>query len=286
MGSSSGYALGVVLSVPFGPQVSSISTVTNRSGLLEGYTSASHGLTSEIGTGWRVQAGSTNQASNTEAGWYYQGSKGLLSADVSATPAQNTLRLGAQGSLVFADRQFFAARRIDDSFAVVKVAGYGGVGVGFQGSTLTRTDSNGTALLTRLMPYQSNSIRLDPTELPISAELDTIEEIAVPATRSAVKIVFPVRSGRGALLRIVLENGDMAPAGAQLHVVGDSEDFFVARRGEAFVTGLKDHNTLELKSGTLQCHFTLTLPPGKLEDIARIGPLTCIPTQPQNPHQP
>ena len=38
------------------------------------------------------------------------------------------------------------------------------------------------------------------------AEIDNIEQIAVPPWRSGVKVVFPVRSGRAALLRIVLDN--------------------------------------------------------------------------------
>jgi outer membrane usher protein len=48
----------------------------------------------------------------------------------------------------------------------------------------------------------------------VSAEIDSIEQSVVPAWRSAVKVAFPVRSGRGALLRIVLDDGEAAPAGA------------------------------------------------------------------------
>ena len=64
----------------------------------------------------------------------------------------------------------------------------------------------------------------------------------VPPARSGVKVTFPVRSGRGALVRIVLDDGQPAPSGAELELVGDTKEFFVARRGEAFVTGLKDKN--------------------------------------------
>jgi outer membrane usher protein len=86
---------------------------------------------------------------------------------------------------------------VQDSFAIVEVPGYANVGVGFQGSTLTRTDEKGVALLPRLLPFQRNSVRLDPTELPISAELDSIEQEAVPALRGAVKITFPRAVGPG-----------------------------------------------------------------------------------------
>ena len=176
---------------------------------------------------------------------------------------------------MFADGQFFASRKVQDSFALVEVPGYPDVGVGFQSSVLTRTDASGKALVPQLLPYRANSIRLDPSELPINAELDTIEMVVVPPARSGVKVSFPVRSGRGALVRIVLEDGQPAPAGAEIELAGDSKEFFVARRGEAFVTGLKDSNRLRLKWQGQQCELAVELPPGKPDDIARVGPYVC-----------
>jgi outer membrane usher protein len=173
------------------------------------------------------------------------------------------------------DGKLFASRRVDDSFALVEVPGYADVGVGFQGSMLTRTDKDGMALVPHLLPYQSNSIRLDPAELPISAELDTIEKIVVPAARSGVKVRFPVRPGRAALIRIVMADGEPAPAGAEIAPAGDDKEFFVARRGEAFVTGLREKNTLRMRWKDSSCGFSFDLPPGGLDEIARVGPIAC-----------
>ena len=49
----------------------------------------------------------------------------------------------------------------------------------------------------------------------------------------------------------------------------------IARRGEAFVTGLKDKNRLRLKWQGQQCELDVELPPGKADDIARVGPYVC-----------
>jgi outer membrane usher protein len=274
-GRSSGHSVGAFLIVPLDNRATVTANVTSRDGGTDSYINASQPLSSEIGWGWRTGLGNRQSGTYTEGGADYQGSKGLFSADLSAAQNQQNMRLGLTGGLVVAEGQSFVTRRVQESFAIVEVAGYGGVGVGFQGSTLTRTNSDGVALLPRLLPFQRNSVRLDPTELPISAELDSIEQSAVPALRGAVKIVFPVRAGRGALIRIVLDDGEPAPAGAEIELLGDKQLFYVARRGEAFVTGLKPVNTLRLKWNDASCTLKVELPPGKLDDIARVGPLRC-----------
>ena len=275
-GQSSGTSVGASLNVPLDNRMFSSTSVNHRGGKTDAYTSISQGLAGETGLGWRALAGSRTGQGYGEAGVYYQGSKGLLSADASSSSSQQSVRLGAQGAVVMMDGKVFASRRVQDSFALVEVPGYANVGVGFQGSSQTKTDEAGFAFLPRLQPYQRNSIRLDPNELPISAELDTIEQIAVPSARSGVKVTFPVRSGRAALIRIALDDQLDAPAGAEIELVGDNKEFFVARRGEAFITGLQAKNTLRLKHKGSTCTFEANMPVGNSPDeIVRLGPLAC-----------
>ena len=268
-------AFGISLLIPLDGRTTVSAATTHRAGVTDSYASVSKGLGLESGSAWRALAGRRVGEAYGEGGYYYQGSRGLLTADASASETQQTVRLGAQGGVVAVDGQVFASRKVQDSFALVEVPGYPGVGVGFQSTVLSRTDANGKTLVPRLQPYRANSIRLDPSELPISAELDTIEMVVVPPSRSAVKVSFPVRSGRGALIRIVLEDGEPAPAGAEIELAGDSKEFFVARRGEAFVTGLKDKDRLRLKWQGRHCDLDIALPPGTPDDIARVGPYVC-----------
>ena len=88
-------------------------------------------------------------------------------------------------------------------------------------------------------------------------------------------VKFPVRSGRAALIKIIFDDGEPAPAGAQIELVGDKQEFFVARRGEAFITGLQSTNQIRLTFKDARCTLDVVLPPGALDDIARVGPLTC-----------
>jgi outer membrane usher protein len=267
--------VGVSLLVPLDNRISANASVTRREQGTDAYAGASQGLGAEIGLGWRALAGRRTDQDFGEGGLYYQGSKALLTADVNVTSDQQTARLGAQGALVLADGSLFATRHLQNSFAVVEVPGYENVGVGFQSSVLTRTDASGRALVPNLQPYRRNSIRLDPNELPISAELDSIEQTAVPTARSGVKVRFPVRSGRGALIKITFADGAPAPAGAVVAIRGDDKEFYVARRGEAFVTGLLPDSVVSLKWNNQSCELKFALPPGTVDDIARVGPVVC-----------
>ncbi len=274
-GSLNADSFGMSLLFPLDSHITTSASATQRDGKMDAYVSANKSLGIESGLGWRALAGTISDAARAEGGVYYQGSKGAASADVSVSRDQRTARLGMQGGFVFVDRRFYASRRVQDSFAVVEVPGYANVGVGFQSSVLTRTDADGKALVPRLLPYRRNSIRLDPGELPINAEIDNIEQVVVPGARVGVKVAFPVRDGRGALLKIVLDDGDVAPAGAELKLIGDEREFFTARRGEAFITGLKAANTLVLSYNGQSCRMTVQMPDGKADEIARIGPVVC-----------
>ena len=250
-------------------------SATHRTDENEFYIAASHTPDDDNGLGWRTLAGHQQGQSRAEGGLLYSGRYGRLNADLSASRDQTALRLGASGGLVVADGNFFATRRVDNSFGIAEVPGYADVGIGLGGNVLTKTNANGIALIPRLIPYHNNSVRIDPNELPINAEVGSIEMTAVPAYRSAVKVTFPVRSGRGALIKINFADGEPAPAGATVFLDGDPQEFYVARRGETYVTGMQTANRLQLKWKDQSCKLDVTLPAPVADDIARVGPVIC-----------
>ena len=153
--------------------------------------------------------------------------------------------------------------------------GFGGVGITVNNQRVGRTDAAGYVLLPRLLPYQSNPVRLETEDLPMDAQVDAVELDAVPYSRSGLLIRFPVRPSGGALLQLMLDDGEPMPVGAEVRIDGAAEAFPVAHRGEAYVTGLRPgRNRLSAIWQSQQCDFdvdrgtaTGTLP--------RIGPIAC-----------
>lgn len=154
----------------------------------------------------------------------------------------------------------FLSRRIDDSFAVVEVPGYPGVRVYSANQLVARTDRGGAALIPRLLPYQKNSVRIEQADLPMDAQIDSVQIDAVPYFRSGMRLPFPVRRSRGALLTIVLDSGEPLPAGAIVRVAGESEEFPAGLRGEVYVTGLGAANRLRASWRGQSCEMEVAFP--------------------------
>ncbi len=271
--------VGMTLSLPLDTNIITSAGLMRRSGQFSSYATATSNTLEDKTIGWRVlasqQADSQTQTNRAEAGLTYVSRYALLNGDASSSGGQTAIRLGASGGLLAADGRLFASQKLSDSFALVDVPGYPDLNISLGGRKLARTNANGVAIIPRLAPYQANAIRLDTNELPISAEIDNIEQTAVPASRSGVKLLFASRPGRAALLTLQFDDGEAAPVGATLHVGDESQEFYVARRGQAYLTGLLATNRITLKWQGQQCVLDVTLPPLVNDDIARMGPLVC-----------
>jgi outer membrane usher protein len=273
-GASSARLFSVSLLWPLENQINTSLHVMQRNGQTDAYASASQGLRGDTGMGWRVLGGTRNGRALSEGGIHLQGQRHLLTADASVSSGQQSLRLGTQGGFVLMGGRLFASRPLQESFALVDV-GMPDVRLNFQGREQARTDAQGQALLTGLQPYNTNSVRLNPSDLPLSAEIDSLEQVVVPRLRSAARLSFPVRSGQAALVTVLLQDGRPAPAGAEIERLGDARRFPVGRGGQAFLTGLLAEQPLRLHWKNASCLMALALPPGSPDDIARPKPLVC-----------
>jgi outer membrane usher protein len=204
-----------------------------------------------------------------------------LLADQSLS--QTAFRGSASGGVAFLGGSAFLSRRITDSFAVVQVPDYSGVGIYADNQLVARTDANGNALLPRLRPYQKNTVRIEQADLPLDAQIDAVQLDAVPYFRSGLLLKFPVKRSRGALLTVVLDNGELLPAGAQAQIIGDNvednEVFPTGMRGEVYLTGLAPSNRLRVTWREQSCEFLLPFPEST-DPLPHLGTYICTGVEP------
>jgi len=269
---------GMVLTMPLGVRTAASAGWTRQAGHDEEYAQLQRNVTAGNSVGYRLLAGQAG-GPHEEAGVVLQTDVAVLGAEAGRAFGVARETLDAAGGVAAVDGGVRFSRRIDDSFAVVKVADYPGVRVYVENQEVARTDAGGVAFLPQLRPYQRNQVRIDEQDLPLEAEVDALGITVTPAYRSAALAEFPVRRGDGAVLQIVLDDGTPLPAGATVHVLGREAAFPVAMRGEAYVTGLERHTRLVARWNGQTCELAVALPQ-PAGPLPRIGPLPCSGVRP------
>lgn len=227
-------------------------------------------LQDEPGVGYRVLA-QQGALPRLQAGVFLQSYWNTVQLEYAESPA-SVFRLGTQGSLTLFKGGVAATRLLNDSFALVKVNGYPGVTVYSEGRRVGETGRNGTLLIPRLRSYDRNRISIEQQDLPIGAQIDSLEIEVTPFARSGVFVDFPVKNLKSALIQIHDEKGRWIPSGAKAQIHGSPELFWIALRGEVFVqTSLREFD-LHVQWGDQNCRVRVELPDAPL---ASLGPVTC-----------
>ena len=89
-----------------------------------------------------------------------------------------------------------------------------------------------------LRSYQKNKISIDPTNLPVDAEIESTEAMVTPAALGGTLVPFKVHSDiSAALVVFVRADGSLVAAGSTARVDGGAESI-VGYDGEAFIKHL------------------------------------------------
>lgn len=225
------------------------------------------------GLGYRVLAG-YDGSERLEAGVALQNDVGTYNLDATRFQGQNNFRGSASGGLTIMGGDAFFSRSINSSFAVVQVPDYPNVRVYAENQLVATTNAWGNALVPALRPYQENHIRIEQADLPLDAQIDTLSINAAPYFRSGFLLKFPVRRSRGAIMKIVLDNGQPLPAGGTVQIIGQQEEFPVALQGKAYITGLATDNHLRVLWQKQSCELEVSFPETE-EPLPDLGTFTC-----------
>jgi outer membrane usher protein len=226
------------------------------------------------GAGYYVAASSSG---DVQADYALQGDAGLLGVQYARRNGGEGWRTNAGGGLAITGAGVMAARRLDESFAVVEVAEYPGMTVYVENQPVGRTDRRGRVLLDSLRAYESNAVSIDPRELPLDATLVAPAMSITPAWRSGPVVRFPVARASAATLRLVQPDGVPVPAGAL--VVTRHEQAPVALDGLVYLTAAEGRQSARAEWPGQRCVFDFARPEGAGPQ-PDLGTVTCRPGTP------
>jgi len=264
------------LSIPFSGTTSASLAQTSRRGGESGASNDTQftlqrNLPVGEGYGYRLLARTPNEV---QASFALQRNFGTYVVDVSRFQGETAARVAASGGVGILGGHVFASREITDSFGVMRVDDYPGVGILVDNQPAARTNSGGYAVLPALRAYDVNRISIDQRDLPLDAQVDRLRIDAVPYYRSGVLAEFPIRRSHGATFSVRLDDGTALPAGATLQVIGQDEQFPMGLDGQAYVTGLGRDNRLRGGWRGKSCEFDVPFLPTS-DPLPDLGTYVC-----------
>lgn len=229
------------------------------------------------GVGYRVFASDGDNGTRTEASVRAQARAVLLSAETSVVQNQPGLvRFGARGSLGMVGGAVFAARSIDDSFALVNVPGVADVPVLLNSQPAGRTDSKGRLVLPRVSALVPNRVEADVDALPPEVTVLNERTSFVAGPRSAVIATLALKRVASALVRVTRVEGGVPPPGTPVQAAEGVEVSRVGPRGEIFVRAQPGPLRIKLQLDDTPCSIEFVLPqPLPFGAFHEIGPLPC-----------
>lgn len=272
---SSSFGLVAGLSMQLGPtSAASADLQAGKNGVSASADYIAYG--NHAGNDWQFSAGHSQgeKQGHSRANLGYRTPAADLNANVSqSNAAKYAGSASAEGALVLAGGNLFASRHISDSYAVVDV-GAPGVQVLSENRPIGRTGRSGKILLPNLRGYEVNHITLDPTGLPLDADLPVTSASVRPARGSGVLVQFRARQTTRAAL-VVLQDaaGKAVEVGAIAKRGEGAEEFTVGYDGETYIQGLEAENTITVITSSGQCTAQFSYSAESAQPV--IGPVPC-----------
>lgn len=264
-----------LLSIPLGESTSLSVSAQSVRGSGENRTDYSttlqRNLPSGEGYGYQLQARSDG---SREAAVALQNNVGTYTAGVAESQGATATRIGVSGGVALLGGDVFFSRRIDQSFAVVRIPDYPKVRILADNHLAGETDADGNALIPRLRAYDRNVLAIDQRDLPLDAQIRSLKLEVAPPFRSGVAVEFPVRRSRGATFTVRLEDGSFLPVGASVQIIGNDAIHPVGYRGETYVTGLGATNAMLATWNGQSCEFMVRFSPG-VDPLPDLGSFVC-----------
>ncbi|KES21453.1 MULTISPECIES: fimbria/pilus outer membrane usher protein [unclassified Pseudomonas] len=185
-----------------------INSQLSVAGSLGDYNQFSYGV---YGSRSRIDGQSSNTGG---ANVQYRAPQTNLSASYSEGEGYHQYGLGLTGSVVAHPGGINFSQAQGETRAVIEARG--AAGAALVNSSGGAVGGNGYGVVSSLMPYRENQVALDPKGLPDDVELQTTAQNVAPRYGAVVMLKYPTVSGQPLLLRLLDEQGNNLPVGAEV----------------------------------------------------------------------
>jgi outer membrane usher protein len=127
---------------------------------------------------------------------------------------QQTGSVTVAGGIVAAGGGLFFTRELEQSVAVVEIAGLKGVRVQFDNVDIGRTNGHGRLLVPQLLPYLANRISFTEADIPFAYRVPVQTQFVAPSFRGAAYVKFETArvQGRTGSIRMTIDGEEIVPA--------------------------------------------------------------------------
>jgi outer membrane usher protein len=114
---------------------------------------------------------------------------------------------------------------VQDSYALIRVPGVGGVHGTMSNQVMGTTDGKGDLLIPSLLHYYGNRIGIDDRDIPLDHDIGATERVIAPPYRGGVVVSFPVRRVQSVSGTVVIEDQGVTtlPTYGQIVVLVDQQ---------------------------------------------------------------
>ena len=272
----SGWAIQAQIVVPFDVR-GTLSAGFERSQTGESRQSVnySQAVPSQGGVGFNLgyATGSSQAYRQADLTWRTQSIQ--LQAGAYGSSNQQTRWADASGSLVWMDKEIFAANRIDDAFVLVSTGGFKDIPVRYENQLIGNTDAAGHLLVPWSSAYYAGKYEIDPLNLPASVRSRQVEQRVSVRRGSGYLMEFSL--SRMVAASITLVDGRQQQLALGSHVLDEQsgEQTVVGWDGLVYLENLVEKNSLlvTLPDGS-RCRVQFDMDTNS-QQVAQLGPLVC-----------
>ncbi|WP_077048124.1 fimbria/pilus outer membrane usher protein [Pseudomonas sp. KK4] len=272
----SNWAVQAQLVIPFDLRGSlAISSERSKSGQSQQRVNYSRAVPTEGGVGFNLGYAKGDGADYRQADLTWRLQSVQLQAGFYGTSDAETRWADASGSLVWMDRQVFAANRIDDAFVVVSTDGYADIPVRYENQTVGQTDRNGHLLVPWSSAYYRGKYEIDPLNLPANVRSPNVEQRIAVRRGSGYLLKFPLNRVVAASIVLVNAQQQELPLGSGVLHEQSGTQTVVGWDGLVYLENLQKQNTLQVTTADgkrCRVQFAVDL---EQDQIPLIGPLVC-----------